>query len=38
MVAADTWSLADKAKFAKQNGMGGCFTWSLDQVRLPVDH
>ena len=30
----DTWSLGDKALFAKQNGMGGCFTWSLDQVRF----
>lgn len=29
----DTWSLLDKAKFAKEAGMGGCFTWSLDQVR-----
>lgn len=29
----DTWSLFDKAKFAKEAGMGGCFTWSLDQVR-----
>ncbi|KAF8658413.1 hypothetical protein AX16_001965 [Volvariella volvacea WC 439] len=28
----DTWSLADKAKFAKQSGLAGCFTWSLDQV------
>ncbi|KAG7443202.1 glycoside hydrolase family 18 protein [Guyanagaster necrorhizus] len=27
----DTYSLADKAKFAKQSGMAGCFTWSLDQ-------
>ncbi|KAF9443605.1 glycoside hydrolase family 18 protein [Macrolepiota fuliginosa MF-IS2] len=27
----DTWSLMDKAKFAKESGMGGCFTWSLDQ-------
>ncbi|KAM5542384.1 hypothetical protein V8D89_003843 [Ganoderma adspersum] len=27
----DTWSLGDKALFAKQNGMAGCFTWSLDQ-------
>ncbi|GLB44488.1 putative glyco_18 [Lyophyllum shimeji] len=27
----DTWSLTDKAKFAKSNGMAGCFTWSLDQ-------
>ncbi|OCH94474.1 glycoside hydrolase [Obba rivulosa] len=27
----DTYSLADKAAFAKQNGMAGCFTWSLDQ-------
>jgi GH18 family chitinase len=30
----DTYSLADKAAFAKNNGMAGCFTWSLDQVRL----
>jgi GH18 family chitinase len=28
----DTWSLAEKARFAKKSGMGGCFTWSLDQV------
>ncbi|KAL4245784.1 glycosyl hydrolase 18 family protein [Abortiporus biennis] len=27
----DTFSLGDKALFAKQNGMAGCFTWSLDQ-------
>ncbi|KAF9458111.1 glycoside hydrolase family 18 protein [Collybia nuda] len=27
----DTYSLADKAAFAKKNGMAGCFTWSLDQ-------
>ncbi|KAF8900156.1 glycoside hydrolase family 18 protein [Gymnopilus junonius] len=27
----DTWSLSDKASFAKSNGMAGCFTWSLDQ-------
>ncbi|KAI0677694.1 glycoside hydrolase family 18 protein [Trametes maxima] len=27
----DTYSLGDKALFAKQNGMAGCFTWSLDQ-------
>ncbi|KAJ3917264.1 glycoside hydrolase family 18 protein [Lentinula edodes] len=27
----DTFSLGDKATFAKQNGMAGCFTWSLDQ-------
>ncbi|KAF7296011.1 Glycoside hydrolase family 18 protein [Mycena kentingensis (nom. inval.)] len=27
----DTWSLADKASFAKSKGMAGCFTWSLDQ-------
>lgn len=27
----DTYSLGDKAVFAKQNGMAGCFTWSLDQ-------
>ncbi|KAF8514622.1 glycoside hydrolase superfamily [Gautieria morchelliformis] len=27
----DTYSLGDKAAFAQQNGMGGCFTWSLDQ-------
>jgi GH18 family chitinase len=30
----DTWSFAEKVKFAKQSGMAGCFTWSLDQVRL----
>ena len=29
----DTWSLKDKAVFAAQAGMAGCFTWSLDQVR-----
>ncbi|CDO77188.1 Glycoside Hydrolase Family 18 protein [Trametes cinnabarina] len=27
----DTYSLGDKATFAKQNGFAGCFTWSLDQ-------
>ncbi|KAG7087811.1 hypothetical protein E1B28_013751 [Marasmius oreades] len=27
----DTWSLGDKAAFAKDRGMGGCFTWSVDQ-------
>ncbi|PPQ71398.1 hypothetical protein CVT26_011113 [Gymnopilus dilepis] len=27
----DTYSIASKTKFAKQFGMGGCFTWSLDQ-------
>jgi len=27
----DTWSLTDKVEFAKQSGMPGCFTWSLDQ-------
>ncbi|KAJ3859360.1 glycoside hydrolase family 18 protein [Lentinula novae-zelandiae] len=27
----DSFSLGDKATFAKQNGMAGCFTWSLDQ-------
>ncbi|KAJ7578635.1 glycoside hydrolase family 18 protein [Mycena floridula] len=27
----DTFSLGDKAAFAKANGMAGCFTWSLDQ-------
>ncbi|KAF8628575.1 hypothetical protein AX17_005971 [Amanita inopinata Kibby_2008] len=27
----DTWSLRDKAEFAVQAGMAGCFTWSLDQ-------
>ncbi|KAJ4480852.1 glycoside hydrolase [Lentinula aciculospora] len=27
----DTFSLGDKATFAKQSGMAGCFTWSLDQ-------
>ncbi|KAJ7188715.1 glycoside hydrolase [Mycena filopes] len=27
----DTFSIADKAAFAKSKGMAGCFTWSLDQ-------
>lgn len=27
----DTYSLADKAAYAKNSGMAGCFTWSLDQ-------
>ncbi|KDR78221.1 hypothetical protein GALMADRAFT_138343 [Galerina marginata CBS 339.88] len=27
----DTYSLSDKAQFAKSSGMAGCFTWSLDQ-------
>ncbi|GJE87344.1 glycoside hydrolase family 18 protein [Phanerochaete sordida] len=27
----DTYSLADKAAYAKSSGMAGCFTWSLDQ-------
>ncbi|KAJ7772103.1 glycoside hydrolase family 18 protein [Mycena maculata] len=27
----DTYSLTDKATFAKSSGMAGCFTWSLDQ-------
>ncbi|KAE9391168.1 glycoside hydrolase [Gymnopus androsaceus JB14] len=27
----DTFSLGDKATFAKTSGMAGCFTWSLDQ-------
>jgi chitinase len=30
----DTWSLGDKAKFAKSSGMAGCCTWSLDQVSV----
>ncbi|KAF8890745.1 glycoside hydrolase superfamily [Infundibulicybe gibba] len=29
--STDTYSLGDKATFARQNGMAGCFTWSLDQ-------
>ncbi|KAH9947184.1 glycoside hydrolase family 18 protein [Amylocystis lapponica] len=29
----DTYSLADKAAYVKNNGMAGCFTWSLDQAR-----
>ncbi len=33
----DTYSLGDKALFAKQNGMAGAFTWSLDQVRGYAD-
>lgn len=28
----DTYSLGDKAAYAKSSGMGGVFTWSLDQV------
>lgn len=28
----DTYSLADKATYAKEVGMAGCFTWALDQV------
>ncbi|ESK89485.1 glycoside hydrolase family 18 protein [Moniliophthora roreri MCA 2997] len=27
----DTWSLGDKAQFARDHSMAGCFTWSLDQ-------
>ncbi|KIM81785.1 glycoside hydrolase family 18 protein [Piloderma croceum F 1598] len=27
----DTHSLGDKAAYAKSSGMGGCFTWALDQ-------
>ncbi|KAJ7287158.1 glycoside hydrolase [Mycena rebaudengoi] len=27
----DTFSLTDKAAYAKAQGMAGCFTWSLDQ-------
>ncbi|KAF9819455.1 hypothetical protein IEO21_02063 [Rhodonia placenta] len=27
----DTYSLADKAAYVHNQGMGGCFTWSLDQ-------
>ncbi|KDR78222.1 hypothetical protein GALMADRAFT_1307739 [Galerina marginata CBS 339.88] len=27
----DTYSIASKTLFAKKSGMGGCFTWSLDQ-------
>ncbi|KAJ6589902.1 glycoside hydrolase family 18 protein [Mycena vulgaris] len=27
----DTFSISDKAAFAKSKGMAGCFTWSLDQ-------
>ncbi|KAG6890137.1 hypothetical protein C0995_011430 [Termitomyces sp. Mi166 len=34
----DTWSLGDKATFAKQNGMAGCFTWSLDQLVKSPDY
>ena len=29
----NAYPLGDKAAFAQQNGMGGCFTWSLNQVR-----
>ena len=34
MTYDDTDSLADKAAFAKQSGMAGCFTWSFNQVCL----
>ncbi|KAJ2919639.1 hypothetical protein MD484_g832, partial [Candolleomyces efflorescens] len=27
----DTYSLVDKAKYSREVGMAGCFTWSLDQ-------
>ncbi|KAH6912114.1 glycoside hydrolase superfamily [Coprinopsis sp. MPI-PUGE-AT-0042] len=27
----DTWSLNDKAKWSRENGLAGCFSWSLDQ-------
>ncbi|KAF9033206.1 hypothetical protein BJ165DRAFT_1598876 [Panaeolus papilionaceus] len=27
----DTYSIASKTQYAKQAGMGGCFTWSMDQ-------
>ncbi|PCH40730.1 glycoside hydrolase family 18 protein [Wolfiporia cocos MD-104 SS10] len=28
----DTYSLGDKASYAKSAGLAGCFTWSLDQI------
>ncbi|KAJ7125146.1 glycoside hydrolase family 18 protein [Mycena epipterygia] len=31
VVYDDTFSLSDKAAFAKSKAMAGCFTWSLDQ-------
>ncbi|KAJ7647732.1 glycoside hydrolase [Roridomyces roridus] len=31
VVYDDTFSLSDKASYAKSQGMAGCFTWSLDQ-------
>ncbi|KAH6893784.1 hypothetical protein BKA70DRAFT_1233327 [Coprinopsis sp. MPI-PUGE-AT-0042] len=27
----DTWSLNDKAKWSRENGLAGCFSWSLNQ-------
>ncbi|KAF8970627.1 glycoside hydrolase superfamily [Flammula alnicola] len=27
----DTYSIASKTQFAKDSGMGGCFSWSMDQ-------
>jgi chitinase len=33
----DTYSLGDKAAYAKSQGMAGCFTWSMDQVTTPID-
>lgn len=35
-LSLDTFSLADKASFAKSKAMAGCFTWSLDQVSIGV--
>jgi GH18 family chitinase len=34
----DTYSLGDKAAYAKSSGMGGCFTWALDQAGLTLYH
>lgn len=33
----DPYSLGHKAKYAKEVGMAGCFTWSLDQVSFWVE-
>ncbi|PPQ82293.1 hypothetical protein CVT25_008443 [Psilocybe cyanescens] len=33
----DPFSIASKTSFAKKSGMGGCFTWSLDQVFIALN-
>ena len=34
----DTYSLTDKATFAKNSGLAGAFTWSLDQASRSRSH